>query len=195
MGLIARKKTDVCERMTSGTKDFKMTLYLKDDSRPESLSDVTCNLFWKTQEASPVWGKANWQVMFLWHVRKRNSDLYNTQIIGAAENFAWALWAPQAFGSAEMLEFGMEDQDFIPPCYLNSEGSRALKRQAAALFETLKRARSPSLAASLAMKEAELTCAKRISDLNTREPGKVSLCVQVSLLSSLVFFFVTADVV
>ncbi|KAG0148841.1 hypothetical protein CROQUDRAFT_654459 [Cronartium quercuum f. sp. fusiforme G11] len=179
MGLISHKKSDTCERSNYGTRDYKMTLYLKDASSPASSHHVTCNLFWRTEDACPVWTKANWTVMFLWNVRKRNSDKYDTQIIGASGNFGWALWAPSAFGSAEMLDFGMADPKLIPTCYLNPEGSRSLKRKAAALHAKLYGSQSTNLTTSLAKDQLKPSIAKRISELKMPEPHKVSLCVEL----------------
>ncbi|KAH9824435.1 hypothetical protein DFH28DRAFT_945646 [Melampsora americana] len=178
-GLITHKKNDVCQRVRGGTQDLQMTLYLQDDSRPNSSSEVTCNLFWRTEEACPHWEKANWQVLFLWGVYKRYSTRFNTQIVGQSDKFGWALWAPPGFGSAEMLDVCKVGGNLVPPCFLNTEGSRMLKRLAAGLHDSLNRLTTPGLTNPSEIDVAEISVTKRICDLQLREPQKVSLYVQL----------------
>ncbi|EGG11530.1 uncharacterized protein MELLADRAFT_76710 [Melampsora larici-populina 98AG31] len=178
-GLITRKKNNVCQRVRGGTQDLQMTLYLQDNSRSQSSPEVTCNLFWRTEEACPNWEKANWQVLFLWGVHKRYSPRFNTQIVGQSDKFGWALWAPPGFGSAEMLDMCKVGSSAVPPCFLNFEGSRILQRLAESLHGSLNRLTTPGLANPSDTDVTELSIPKRICDLQPREPQKVSLCVEL----------------
>ncbi|KAH9466377.1 hypothetical protein MJO29_000223 [Puccinia striiformis f. sp. tritici] len=109
VAIIDAMQTEECRPVSGGTSDYKMTLYLRDLSRQEEEKPVTCNLFWKTAEDCPPWGKARWKVIFLSNVYKRPSDVYNTQIIGRSSHFQWALWSPRRSDAAEQFHSSSEN--------------------------------------------------------------------------------------
>ncbi|CAH7688095.1 expressed protein [Phakopsora pachyrhizi] len=109
VGIITQTKTSTCEKAGLGTCDYKMTLYLTDNSRSVEDRDVTCNLFWKNERSCPPWLEAQWKVIFLWSVHKRRSDHFNTQLVGPSGGFRWALWCPGHHGSEDTIELGPWD--------------------------------------------------------------------------------------
>lgn len=158
-----------------------MTIYLRDDSRPTSARDVTCNLFWKDEEACPPWEKANWKVICLWNVVKRASGQFDTQLIGQSGGFGWALWAPGFYGSNEMLEVCHADRKLVPSCYLNPEGFRTLKAQASTFHDTLTPPQLSGSATPFASEALEASIPQKVSELKVRGNRKVSLCVEVTV--------------
>ncbi|PLW51929.1 hypothetical protein PCASD_00875 [Puccinia coronata f. sp. avenae] len=176
MAIIDEKKTEECERTVRGTQDYKMTLYLIDSSRPLGSRNVTCNLFWKTEQDCPVWGKAEWRVVVLFNVYKRASTIYDTQIIGPAAFFQWALWAPAFTGSAEQLH---SSNKILPQfASLFDLSLDELKARAAALYELHQQNSVPDEYAQFAGAHP-LSVPKTISELGIGSRQKFDLCVEV----------------
>ncbi|KAA1105542.1 hypothetical protein PGT21_011395 [Puccinia graminis f. sp. tritici] len=176
IAFIEEKKTEECERSTRGMTDYKMTLYLRDSSRPMSTRNVTCNLFWKTLEDCPPWGKAMWKVIFLFNVFKRASTIYDTQIVGPSNGFQWALWSPGYTGSAE--QFFSNNKSINQFCSLFGSTPEDLKAKALALFDHQNQS---SLSNPYTQPATPIvnSIPKTISELTNNCRQKFDLCVQV----------------
>jgi len=174
IAIIDEKKTEQCERAGRGTMDYRMTLYLSDSSRGVGVRSVTCNLFWKTAESCPPWGKALWKVMILFNVYKRASAIYDTQIIGPSNIFQWALWAPGYVGSVEQLH--SSNQNLAQFASLFDLSPDQLKAKALALYQQHNAHSDLDLADAAALVPS---VPKSISDLSIGFRQKFDLCVEV----------------
>lgn len=176
IAIIDEKKTEQCERAARGTMDYRMTVYLTDSSRGVGVRNVTCNLFWKTAESCPPWGKALWKVIILFNVYKRASALYDTQIIGPSNIFQWALWAPGYIGSVEQLH--SSNQNLAQFASLFDLTPDVLKAKALALYQQHNAQSDPDLFSQHAAALVP-SVPKSISDLTIGFRQKFDLCVEV----------------
>ncbi|KAH9466383.1 hypothetical protein MJO28_001024 [Puccinia striiformis f. sp. tritici] len=173
---IDEKQSEECERAARGTSDFKMTLYLKDCSRPMATRNVTCNLFWKTAQNCPPWGQALWKVIFLFNVHKRASSLYDTQIIGPSNQFQWALWCPAYTGSAEKLISSNSNLDQFSSLFDSTPAD--LKAQALALYQPFNDQTTSHLSSAPALPAIQ-SVPKTIAQLQPGFRQKFDLCVRI----------------
>lgn len=194
MAIIDHKKSERCEKASSGTCDYRMTVYLSDHSRPKGAKRVTCNLFWRTEEECPSWLKANWKIIFLFNVHKRSSTIYHTQIIGPSRSYHWAIWCPAYLGCREQLETstqrGSRSNDPTLTIGDLQLTPHSLKRFAQHFYDShlaYEDRYSPHLRSDLDRSHPSdslpiptiTSVFKRISDLTSPSPIKVDLCVKI----------------
>ncbi|WAR52423.1 hypothetical protein PtB15_1B865 [Puccinia triticina] len=173
IAIIDQRQTDKCYQVAGGAADYKMTVYLTDFSRPMGSKNVTCNLFWKTEEECAAWEKqdCDWKVIFLSNVHKRPVNHYPDQIIGISTCFQYALWCPGEFYSSKPV---LEQFSSLFGSTFNDLLAKAL-----ALYQQLKQRSAPQLLPRAPTPPVQ-SVLKTISELKLDHLGeKFDLCVEI----------------